>query len=188
MKKDTVKNRKNGGFSLSETLITVLLMSIILSGLTTGIVALKNSYEKIILKADALTLLATISESMEADFASASSVIVSHADDGSLIKDGESTNNCLITFNSGKRNYIMSFVNNDGMISISTTKVTNPFSVTTRGEHTSKLNSVLKNLQYIDPDESVSSDEYFTYTIVIETSNSPAKEVLSQDFVVRKYE
>ena len=181
--------RKNSfGFSLSETLITVLLMTIILSSVGGGIVALKNAYEKIVMKSDALTLIATISESMEADLASASSVSVKYTDDTKTVVEKDELNNELISFNSGKRNYNMSFVNNDGAICISTPKLSEPFSVTTKGEHTSKLNSKMTDMHYEDPDPSADSDEYFTFRIVIETNESTPKEVLNQLYVVKRYE
>lgn len=49
----------NAGASLSETLVTVLLLSIVLSAMVAGIPAVMSAYRNVRLKADAQTLLAT---------------------------------------------------------------------------------------------------------------------------------
>ena len=59
------------GFSLSETLMTVLLMSIVLLAITSGASTIQNSYKKVTSKADALTLLSTVTTSINADLRTA---------------------------------------------------------------------------------------------------------------------
>ena len=53
------KLRSAVGASLAETLVTILLLSIILSAVVAGIPAVMSAYREVRLKADAQTLLAT---------------------------------------------------------------------------------------------------------------------------------
>lgn len=59
MRRGMKKIISTAGASLSETLVTVLLLSIILSAVVSGIPALMSAYRKVRLKAEAQTLLAT---------------------------------------------------------------------------------------------------------------------------------
>ena len=176
---------KNGkkGFSLSETLITILLLSIIMSGIISGIIAVRNSYEKFVLRADALTLIAAIAEGMEGDLSTASEPVIEYTDAAKTIvkKDNNITNNEIMTFNSGLRGYNMSFVNHEGSICVQTPELSDPFGVTTKGEHTTKLNSKLTDFHYD------TAGHFFSYNIVIETAEIVPSEVLSQQYVIRRY-
>ncbi len=68
-------NRK--GFTLSETLTTVLLLAIIFAGITGGIVAVSDAYQKITIKSEAQTLLSTTISAVSADLRSCTDVMTS---------------------------------------------------------------------------------------------------------------
>ena len=61
------------GFTLSETLMTVVLIGLITMVMAGGIVAAKNVYQRISLRADAQTLLATTVSAVTEDLSSVSS-------------------------------------------------------------------------------------------------------------------
>lgn len=61
------------GFTLSETLMTVVLIGLITMAMAGGIVAAKNVYQRISLRADAQTLLATTVSAVTEDLSSVSS-------------------------------------------------------------------------------------------------------------------
>lgn len=61
------------GFTLSETLMTVVLIGLITMAMAGGIVAAKNVYQRINLRADAQTLLATTVSAVTEDLSSVSS-------------------------------------------------------------------------------------------------------------------
>ena len=61
------------GFTLSETLVTVVLIGLITMAMAGGIVAAKNVYQRISLRADAQTLLATTVSAVTEDLSSVSS-------------------------------------------------------------------------------------------------------------------
>ena len=61
------------GFTLSETLMTVVLIGLITMARAGGIVAAKNVYQRISLRADAQTLLATTVSAVTEDLSSVSS-------------------------------------------------------------------------------------------------------------------
>ena len=61
------------GFTLSETLMTVVLIGLITMAMAGGIVAAKNVYRRISLRADAQTLLATTVSAVTEDLSSVSS-------------------------------------------------------------------------------------------------------------------
>ena len=61
------------GFTLSETLMTVVLIGLITMAMAGGFVAAKNVYQRISLRADAQTLLATTVSAVTEDLSSVSS-------------------------------------------------------------------------------------------------------------------
>lgn len=67
------------GFTLSETLMTVVLIGLITMAMAGGIVAAKNVYQRISLRADAQTLLATTVSAVTEDLSSVSSCDESNA-------------------------------------------------------------------------------------------------------------
>ena len=60
------------GFTLSETLMTVVLIGLVTAAMAAGIAAAQRVYKRISLKADAQTLLATTVSALTEDLASAS--------------------------------------------------------------------------------------------------------------------
>ena len=166
----TSRNKKLG-FTLSETLIAILLMSIVLAAITTGIVAAKNSYEKIVVKADALTLLSTVSLSVEGDLGSATNIASSDID--VTLEDGSTAKQRVYTFTSGLRGYNMYFDNRNDMVSAVIPGPENiVIPVASDKAHTSKLRSEITfNNDYM-------VDKYFVYTITIR--NKEDNKVLAQ--------
>ena len=67
------KIHSEDGFTLSETLMTVVLIGLITMAMAGGIVAAKNVYQRISLRADAQTLLATTVSAVTEDLSSVSS-------------------------------------------------------------------------------------------------------------------
>ena len=61
------------GFTLSETLMTVVLIGLVTMAMAGGIVAARNVYQRISLRADAQTLLATTVSAVTEDLSSVSS-------------------------------------------------------------------------------------------------------------------
>lgn len=81
------------GFTLSETLMTVVLIGLITMAMAGGIVAAKNVYQRISLRADAQTLLATTVSAVTEDLSSVSSCDALQSSGSSqqavtLIRDG----------------------------------------------------------------------------------------------------
>lgn len=81
------------GFTLSETLMTVVLIGLITMAMAGGIVAAKNVYQRISLRADAQTLLATTVSAVTEDLSSVSSCDAlqssgSSQTEAALIRDG----------------------------------------------------------------------------------------------------
>lgn len=81
------------GFTLSETLMTVVLIGLITMAMAGGIVAAKNVYQRISLRADAQTLLATTVSAVTEDLSSVSSCDVlqssgSSQTEAALIQEG----------------------------------------------------------------------------------------------------
>ncbi len=159
------------GFSLSETLVAMLLLSIVLSAVTAGITAVRNSYLKIIQKADAMTLLSTIAISMEADLSSAQNV--------------EELSEGGYRFKSGARGYAMQFDTVNDMISVVAQDSIDGdiiIPVTTDAGHTKDLCSELTSITYNNV------ERYFEYTITIKSRPKgvdASRDILSQNYVTR---
>lgn len=68
--KQTILKKLNSkaGFNLTETLVTILLMTIVLSAVTGGIEAARRAYQSVRLKADAQMLLATTITEISTEF------------------------------------------------------------------------------------------------------------------------
>lgn len=87
------KLHNTNGFTLSETLMTVVLIGLITMAMAGGIVAAKNVYQRISLRADAQTLLATTVSAVTEDLSSVSSCDALQSSGSSqqavtLIRDG----------------------------------------------------------------------------------------------------
>lgn len=96
--KEKVKNRR--GFSVSEMLMVVLILSLLIVVLGSGFMVVKNSYEKITVKAEAQTLLSTTIAKVTDEFRFARYI---HAEDPKVVK-----------FTSGILGYEIWFENGDG--------------------------------------------------------------------------
>jgi prepilin-type N-terminal cleavage/methylation domain-containing protein len=72
--KNRKKKRRTSGFTLTETLMVVLLVSILSAAVAGGTVVVRNAYEKITLKANAQTVLSTTVTALEREFPYASDV------------------------------------------------------------------------------------------------------------------
>lgn len=66
------KLNTSGGFTLAETLVTILIMTIVLSAITGGMMVARNAYRELSRKADAQTLLATSVSVITEDLSGAS--------------------------------------------------------------------------------------------------------------------
>lgn len=93
-----MKNKK--GFSISELLMVVMILSLIIVILGSGVMVVKNAYEKITLKAEAQTLLSTTITKVSDEFRFAKYI------------DGDNPD--LVKFTSGNLGYEIWFENSDG--------------------------------------------------------------------------
>lgn len=102
------------GFTLSETLMTVVLIGLITMAMAGGIVAAKNVYQRISLRADAQTLLATTVSAVTEDLSSVSSCDAlqssgSSQTEADLIQKGTPVSNAF--FYAESRGYRMQYRN-----------------------------------------------------------------------------
>ena len=103
------------GFTLSETLMTVVLIGLITMAMAGGIVAAKNVYQRISLRADAQTLLATTVSAVTEDLFSVSSCDALQSSGSSqqavtLIRDGNLAESTAF-FYAESRGYRMQYRN-----------------------------------------------------------------------------
>lgn len=103
------------GFTLSETLMTVVLIGLITMAMAGGIVAAKNVYQRISLRADAQTLLATTVSAVTEDLSSVSSCDALQSSGSSqqavtLIRDGNPVESAVF-FYAESRGYRMQYRN-----------------------------------------------------------------------------
>lgn len=103
------------GFTLSETLMTVVLIGLITMAMAGGIVAAKNVYQRISLRADAQTLLATTVSAVTEDLSSVSSCDALQSSGSSqqevtLIRDGNLVESTAF-FYAESRGYRMQYRN-----------------------------------------------------------------------------
>ena len=94
------------GFTLSETLMTVVLIGLVTTVMAGGIVAARNVYQRISLRADAQTLLATTVSAVTEDLSS-----VTSCEDGAGITDGTSAGNY---YYAKDRGFWLRYVNETG--------------------------------------------------------------------------
>lgn len=160
----TKKIYNNSGSSLAETLVTVLLLTIVLGAVTTGISAARRAYQQIVRKADAMTLLSTIAISMEADFSTASSPVEKQI---TVTENGAEVQRNVYSFNSGIRGYSIYFDNReDGICAVAQVKGGDDIviPVATDAAHTRTLRSKLVgDVQF--------EDDCFKYSISIESKD-----------------
>ena len=104
------------GFTLSETLMTVVLIGLITMAMAGGIVAAKNVYQRISLRADAQSLLATTVSAVTEDLSSVSSCDAlqssgSSQTEAALIQDGTTPVGSNAFFYAESRGYRMQYRN-----------------------------------------------------------------------------
>lgn len=68
------KSSRSAGFTLAETLMVVLLVSLMSAAVAGGILVLRNVYAKVTLKAEAQTVLSTTMSALEKEFPYAADV------------------------------------------------------------------------------------------------------------------
>lgn len=100
------------GFNLAETLMTVLLLSIVLSAVTGGIEAARRAYKNVRLKSDAQMLLATTITEISTEFERArdlqigdNNVVLSYYSEyrgGKAVLQNDDTNGIKISLNDGE--------------------------------------------------------------------------------------
>lgn len=103
------------GFTLSETLMTVVLIGLVTMAMAGGIVAARNVYQRISLRADAQTLLATTVSAITEDLSSVTSCDALQSSGSSqqevtLIQSGTPTGSNDF-FYAGDRGYEMQYQN-----------------------------------------------------------------------------
>lgn len=109
------KLHNTNGFTLSETLMTVVLIGLITMAMAGGIVAARNVYQRISLRADAQTLLATTVSAITEDLSSVTSCDALQSSGSSqqevtLIQSGTPTGSNDF-FYAGDRGYEMQYQN-----------------------------------------------------------------------------
>ncbi len=109
------KLHNTNGFTLSETLMTVVLIGLVTMAMAGGIVAARNVYQRISLRADAQTLLATTVSAVTEDLSSVTSCDALQSSGSSqqevtLIQSGTSTGSNAF-FYAGDRGYEMQYQN-----------------------------------------------------------------------------
>jgi len=101
--------RSKSGFSLSETLMAVLLLTIIFTGAVGGMIVMSNSYKTISKKSHAFSLMSTTIIQLTSDLKNCVDV------------DVDSSNN-VTSFYSTNRNFEASLVNGDNGIALKGTE------------------------------------------------------------------
>lgn len=109
------KLHNTNGFTLSETLMTVVLIGLVTMAMAGGIVAARNVYQRISLRADAQTLLATTVSAVTEDLSSVSSCDAlqssgSSQTEAALIQEGNSVGSNAF-FYAESRGYRMQYRN-----------------------------------------------------------------------------
>ena len=96
MLKNFCAKLNNKGSSLAETLVAVALLSIVFVAVTVGMSTVISIYDKLIMKADALTLISTANTIITADLETA--------------KPPTSSEGGCVLFESGKRGFVMEYL------------------------------------------------------------------------------
>lgn len=109
------KLKSKDGFNLAETLMSVLLLTIVLSAVTGGIMAAQRAYRKIRMKADAEMLLATTITELSTEFERARNL--------NGIDAVPATNDPITTFYSEYRGGMTTFTSGEGTTGIIATTV-----------------------------------------------------------------
>ena len=109
------KLRGNGGFTLAETLLAVLILLLVSSIVATGMPAAKNAYEKIIVAANAQVLLSTGATALRDELGTAWEVKVDGEDDTIVTYNSSDTGakSKLYIDKTDKKIHIQEYMEND---------------------------------------------------------------------------
>lgn len=182
--------RSQKGFSLTEMLVTVLLMSLATLAIAAGVTAAVRTYRSMTLKAEAQTLLGTAIAAVDDDFASADLTTLTIGGDGNEA-----------SFFSGNRGYDV-HIHNDGdtiymtdaqmrSSGSSTSKSTSAdgaIPIVTKQTRTQNLKLQIKEIS-ITPSaaETSGSNPYFTYTISVLHGDSVVESKTVKTAVIAGY-
>lgn len=179
----TNKIRSRAGFSLTEMLLTVLIMSVALVGITTGIATIQRSYRKITRKSNAMALISTLTTAMGAD--------LKYATDVRTDEDG-----VVEAFYSTKRNVLMEYgeeEDDDGKyltidyLDVENGKTTASTPLVTRSMYADDLTvEMTEPLTYVRDEN---GNGLFTYEISVLRNGAGSDEnaLISQNFSVRPF-
>lgn len=160
------KLKKNDGFSLAESLITVLLVIIIFGGIGGVLVVGKNSYRNITKKAEAQVLFSTTANVLKKDLSTATNF------------DQDSQ-----TFYNQQRKYVMYYKNeDDGIVVVNTTK-SEEEKLLPEKVKTSGLHGELSNITYVSKDGDPLVTPYYKLTLRIKDKDG--KKIYENDLNIR---
>ncbi len=103
--------QNTNGFTLSETLMTVVLIGLVTMAMAGGIVAARNVYQRISLRADAQTLLGTTVSAITEDLSSVTSCDFGSSLQNSGTEIALQTDGTGAYYYAGSRGYSMQYVN-----------------------------------------------------------------------------
>lgn len=105
------KKLNNHGFTLSETLVSLLILALVITLTGGGIVVVKNAYERVTMKANAQTLLSTTMTKVSNELRFAEDIDVAEAGSDGIAKSP--------AFTDGRTSYRMTLANdeNKGIVS-----------------------------------------------------------------------
>ena len=164
--KTKLKNKK--GFSISELLMVVLILSLIIVILGGGLTVVLNAYNRITLKAEAQTLLST--------------AITQVSDEFRFASDIDTGDNGHVTFLSATQGCQVYFTNDTseskrGILIGNTVNTTDTATLLTDKTQTSGLYTEIDDYQYDDQSQ--------TFDATITVRNSSGDKVVSQNIIVR---
>jgi len=114
MKRITKKLKKNGGFTLAETLLAVLILLLVSVIVAEGMPAVRNVYEKVFIGANAQVLLSTTVTALRDELGTAWDVSVG-TDNKSVTYFSASTGAQSKLYLDGNTIYITEYVEYDGL-------------------------------------------------------------------------
>lgn len=172
--REIINNKK--GFSLSELLMVVLILSLLVIIIGSGMGVVKDAYEKVTLKAEAQTLMATTIEKVRDEFRFAREIQANQVIQGTI------TATTFISGNNGLKVYFVNDEANMGITMVTATGETKQSApvVTDR----TMTNDLTTSIKY-----TYSKDEHLiTATIIIYQKvkgGVAAKEYAKQEFKVK---
>ena len=168
-----MKKRMAAGFTLAETLITVLLIGIVFMSITGGFVAFLNAYNKITRKANAQVMLSTTVMEVTEDLKNATTYY--------------SNKNAFFTDSRGYSIYYAVDEKSDetkalgaqAMVYSETSTTLKNLPLLTKKANTNGLIAVISDLSYD------STKDIFTVTVKIQVNDSTNEEIEKQQIIVK---